>query len=209
MTETPVKVLLVEDHRLLWDSFRKIYSAENGFDIVSETGSATDAERLCKSLLPELALMDVCTEGNASGLEALKRLRPAFPAMKIIMMSGFDELSYAPRAKELGADAFIFKSKSLDFFLETTRKVMAGGMYFPEPKKVPLPSGEVPLSEREMEILRLFCMHKSRADIAEQLFISEHTVKRHVENMLRKTGFATIMELVIYVLSNGWINPKY
>jgi len=204
-----VRVLLIDDHNVVRDSFRKVFSPPNGFIVTDELSSATLAVEACTVCNPDLVLMDVCTEGGSSGLDALARLRERFPALKIILMSGFDEISYVPRAKELGADAFIFKSKSTEFFLDIATKVLQGGKYFPEPKSIPLPQGETPLSEREMELLRLLCAHKSRVEVAEELCISEKTVKRHIENMLAKTGFSSSVELIIYVISNGWINPNY
>ena len=204
-----IKVVLVDDHRVIMDSFRGAFCAENGFAVVAELESASLAEGACKRYRPGLVLMDVCTEGDVSGLDALNRLRPQFPQMKIILMSGFDELSYAPRAKELGADAFVFKSKGLDFFIEISRKVLAGETWFPEPKKIPMPVGEAPLTKREMEILRLLCMHMSNREIGEKLFISENTVKYHKANMLAKTGFSKTMDLVFHMINNGWINPRY
>ena len=204
-----IKVLLIDDHHIVRDSFRSIFSESNGFWVINELPSAALAEKACNERMPDLILMDVCTEGGSSGLDALGRLRRIFPGVKIILMSGFDEISYAPRARALGADAFIFKSKSAEFFLDIARRVMRGEAYFPEPKSIPLPQGETPLSEREMELLWHLCAYKSRAEIAEELFISEKTVKRHVENMLAKTGFSSSVELIIYVISNGWINPNY
>ena len=204
-----VKVLLVDDHKVIRDSFCSIFCAENGFEIVAGLESAALVEGVCRNQLPDLVLMDVCTEGDVSGLDALSRLRPQFPQMKIIVMSGFDELSYAPRAKELGADAFVFKSKGLDFFLEIARKVLSGETWFPEPRKIPMPVGEAPLTKREMEILRLLCMHMSNREIGERLFISENTVKYHKANMLAKTGFSKTMDLVFHMINNGWINPRY
>ena len=204
-----IKVMIIDDHHVVRDSFRKVFSKANGFQVVKELTTAFLAVDECIAIKPDLLLMDVCTEGGYSGLDALKRIKDIFPDMKVIIMSGFDEISYAPRAKALGADAFVFKSKSIDFFLDTAKKVINGETYFPEPKKIPVPQGEVPLSEREMEILRLLCGHKSRAEVAEELFISDKTVKRHVENMLEKTGFSSTVELIVYVISNGWVNPNY
>ena len=71
----------------------------------------------CDRLKPDLVFMDVCTENGASGLDATKLIRQKLPAIKIIVMSGFDEITYAPRAKEAGAHAFVFKSKSLEHFV--------------------------------------------------------------------------------------------
>lgn len=79
----------------------------------------------------------------------------------------------------------------------------------PEPKTIPMPQGEAPLTEREMEILRLMCKHMTNKEIASELYISEDTVKYHKKNMLAKTGFARSVDLAFYMISNGWINPLY
>lgn len=203
------RVLIVDDHKVMRDSFEKLFGEMSGFAVVGGTPNASFAEVFCERLHPDLVLMDVCTESGASGLDAAKRLRKNYPRLKIIIMSGFDEISYAPRAREIGADAFVYKSKSMDFFAGVIRDVMAGGTYFPESRTIPVPAGEAPLTEREMEVLRLLCMHKSRREIASELFISEMTVKRHVANMLEKTGFSSSVELAFYMITNGWINPMY
>ena len=72
-----------------------------------------------------------------------------------------------------------------------------------------VPQGEAPLTEREMEILRLMCKHMTNKEIAAELYISEDTVKYHKKNMLAKTGFARSVDLAFYMISNGWINPLY
>ncbi len=204
-----IKVLIVDDHKIVRDSFIKMFSEMPDFSVVGEIPNASYAEAFCQQQHPELVLLDICTEANASGLDATKHLRQRFPALKIIVMSGFDEISYARRAREAGADAFIDKSKSLDFFKEIVLKVMNGQTYFPKPRTIPMPQGEVPLTDREMEVLQLLCKHKSRKEIAKELYISEMTVKRHVANMLKKTGFNDSVELAFYMISNGWINPLY
>lgn len=86
---------------------------------------------------------------------------------------------------------------------------MRGETYFPEAKTIPMPVGEAPLTEREMEVLRLMCKHLTSREIAEELFISENTVKYHKSNMLAKTGFSKAVDLAFYMISNGWINPLY
>ena len=126
MTSKLIRMVMVDDHLALLDSFHKDFSEENGFTVVAKLASADDADEVCRRLCPDLVLMDVCTEDGASGLDALARLRPEFPDMKILMMSGFDEMSYAPRARELGAQGFLFKSRSFDLFMEAARGVFVG-----------------------------------------------------------------------------------
>ena len=203
------KVLIVDDHESMCDSLSYALEHAGNFEVVGSIPSAVHADIYTERLRPDLVLMDVCTEGGASGLNAARELRTKYPDLKIIVMSGFDEITYAPRAKEFGADAFIFKSKSLDYFIEVIRAVMQGAKCFPEGKAIPMPKGEAPLTEREMEVLRLMCKHMTSKEIAEELFISENTVKYHKSNMLAKTGFSKAVELAFYMISNGWINPWY
>ena len=204
-----IKVMIVDDHESMRNSFEHEFCAENGFEVVASIASAKSAELECQSKHPDIVIMDVCTEENASGLDAAGTIREKFPEIKIIMTSGFDEISFAPRAKELGTHAFICKSKSSTYFREAAHRVLKGEYSFPESRTIPIPQGEAHFTAREIEILELKCRHIKNPDIAAKLFISEKTVKRHIENMLKKTDFSSILDLVIYVVSNGWINPNY
>jgi len=203
------KVLIVDDHESMCDSLSITLEKTDGFTVVGKLPRADHAELYCEKLKPDLVFMDVCTEEGASGLEATKKIRQRFPEIKIIVMSGFDEITYAPRAKEAGAHAFIFKSKSLDFFSQAATGVLEGKTYYPEAKTIPMPMGEAPLTEREMEVLRLLCKHMTGKEIAEELYISENTVKYHKANMLAKTGFKKAVDLAFYMITKGWINPQY
>jgi len=204
-----IKVMIVDDHDSMRESLKNEFRPFNGFEVVSSLANAAFAEAECHLKRPALIIMDVCTEGGASGLDAAGKIRERYPEIKIIVTSGFDEITYAPRAKELGAHAFIYKSQSLGHYRDVALRVLSGERVFPEPKTIALPYGEAPFTDREMEILQMICRHKRIPDIASDLFISEYTVRRHIQNMLDKSGFSTMMELVVYVVSNGWINPNY
>ena len=204
-----ISILIVEDHESMREAITAAFTATGKFSVIGEVPSAGFAELYCERLRPDLVLMDVCTEGGASGLTATQEINKKFPEIKVIIMTAFDELSYVSRAKAAGADGFVYKSKSFHFFIETAQRIMTGETYFPERKTVPVPTGEVPLSDREMEVLRLMCKHMTNKEIADELFISESTVKYHKTNMLAKTGFTKSVDLAFYMISNGWINPLY
>ena len=203
------KVLIVEDHVSMRESLTTALMAAGDFVVVGEVPNADYALDFCKHLHPDLVLMDVCTEGGASGLQAVEAIHNNCTDIKIIVMTAFYEVTYSPRAKAAGANGFVYKSRSLHYFLEVAREVMAGGSSFPEPKTIPMPQGEAPLTDREMEVLRLMCKHMTNKEIAQELFISENTVKYHKMNMLGKTGFSKAVDLAFYMISNGWINPLY
>ena len=204
-----INVLIVDDHESMCDSLTYKLEGTGDFSVKGKLTRADHAELYCEKLKPDLIFMDVCTENGASGLEATKTIREKFPDIKIVVMSGFDEITYAPRAKEAGAHAFVFKTKSLTYFTEVAHGVMEGKAFYPEAKTIPMPIGEAPLTEREMDVLRLLCKHMTTKEIAEELFISENTVKFHKSNMLAKTGFTKAVDLAFYMISKGWINPQY
>lgn len=203
------KVLIVDDHESMCDSLSHALTNAEDFIVIGSLKNALHAELYCMKLKPDLVLMDVCTEGGASGLDATKVIREKYPDIKVIVMSGFDDITYAPRAKEVGAHAFIFKSRSLEYFVKVAKGVMVGEKFFPKPKTILTSIGEAPLTAREMEVLRLICKHMTNKEIADELFITEHTVKYHKSNMLAKTGFKKSVDLAFYMISNGLINPLY
>lgn len=203
------KILIVDDHTAIRDSFRQALEATGEMTVLEDIADASLAPLICRQLRPDLVLMDVCTAGGASGIEAAQEIKQQEPEIKVIVMTGFDEITYMPRAKKAGADAFVEKSMSLPFFIQVIRDVLAGGSYFPAAKNIPVKSGEMPLTEREIEVLRLICEGRSRAEIAGLMHISENTIYRHIQNITGKMGFERTSELVAHVILSGWLNPKF
>jgi len=204
-----VKVLIVDDHDFICDALTNALESAGGFTVLNRLSNAAHAQVFCERLRPDLVLMDVCTDAGASGITAAKALREKYPEMKIIVMSGFNEITYVPRAKEAGAHAFVFKSRNLEYFVDVARRVMQGETCYPETKTISMPMGEAPLTEREMEVLRLMCKNLTTREIAQELYVSFDTVKYRKANILAKTGFSKSVDLVFHVISNGWINPLY
>lgn len=203
------KILIVDDHTAIRDSFRQAIDACAGMEVLEGIPDASMALIFCRKLKPDLVLMDVCTAGGASGLPATRQIKAEMPWIKVIVMTGFDEVTYLPRARECGADAFLEKSMSLPFVIRVIQDVAGGGSYFPDKKSIPVQQGESPLTEREIAVLRMVCMGLSRAKIARSMYISENTVYRHIQNIAAKMGFERTSELVAHVLLNGWLNPNY
>ena len=203
------KVLVVDDHESVCDSLETALANTGEFIVAGRIPGAVHAEIFCEKLHPDLVFMDIRTSGDVSGLEAIKTLRKKFPDLKIIAMSGFDEISYMPRAQEAGAHAFVSKGSSLDCFIKAAVGVMQGKTFFPDAKNLSLPGGEVTLTTREMEILRLMCKPMTNKEIGAELGINEGTVKFHKANILAKTGFANSMDLAFYAINHGLINPLF
>ncbi len=203
-----IKVFIVDDHKSVLDAFSSIIEGQADMCFVGSATSTASVPDLCRTLAPDVVLTDISVEDTSSGLVLTSKLRKLFPDLKIVVMSGFDEISYIPGAKEAGADAFLSKSRPMPEFIDMIRDVMRGDGSFPEPILIPTVQGQSPFTERELEVLRLLCQSYSRKEIADEMGIAIGTVKRHMENMLLKSGCKSAMELVVYVIGNGWISSK-
>ncbi len=203
-----IRVLVVDDHKSVLDAFSNVIESEGDMELVGSSSDVKSVVSLCKRLKPDVILSDISMEHVDSGIKLAEKLKFEFPQIKVILMSGFDEISYIPEAKKAGADAFLSKSSAIHDFVNMIRAVMEGQGTFPEAVQIPTANGEAPFTERELEVLKLLCHSYSRKEIAETMSIAEGTVKRHIENMLLKSDCKNTMELVVYVVGNGWISSK-
>ncbi len=203
-----IKVFIVDDHKSVLDSFSNIIQTQDDMEYVGSASEVKSVVHKCKELSPDVILTDVSMEKSNSGITLTEKLKFEFPHIKIIVMSGFDEISYIPEAKKAGADAFLSKSNAIHDFVDMIRAVMKGEGKFPESVQIPTANGESPFTDRELEMLRLLCHSYSRKEIADEMNIAHGTVKRHIENMLEKSDCKNTMELVLYVVGNGWISSK-
>ncbi len=203
-----IRILMVDDHRSILDAFSSMINEQEDMNLVGSLTSTTDALQQCQMLYPDVVLTDISIDKHNSGIELTQKIKEKFKKIKVIVMSGFDEISFIPQAKAVGADAFLSKSRPIPEFIQMIRAVMKNEGTFPEPITIPTANGQSPFSEREIEVLRLLCRSYSREEIAEELNIAQGTVKRHLENMLVKSGCKKTMELVVHVIGNGWISAE-
>ncbi len=205
----PIRVLLVDDHKSVVDAFSSVIEKQDDMMLVGSSVNANFVVEMCEKLKPNIVLTDVSIEDSISGIMLTSKIKEKFgDDIKVIVMSGFDEISYIPGAKNAGADAFLSKSRPINEFIQIIREVYNNKKSFPEPITIPTAVGESPFTERELEVLRLLCQSYSRNEIADEMGIATGTVKRHMENMILKSGCKNSMELVVYVIGNGWISSK-
>lgn len=204
-----IKILIVDDQKVLLDAFTDYLSKEEDFTIVGSLTVADVADVACDRFKPNLVLMDICTEGDVSGIYATSRIKEKHPEIKVMLMTGFPEISFIERAKDAGADSFIYKNSSIEEFISGIRETVAGRGTFPhEKKQAGFGVSNSNLTAREMEILRLFCQNMSRKEMAAELGISTSTINFHINNMLIKTGHKNLMGLAMEAANKGYINTR-
>ncbi len=192
------RVLIVEDQEMPRQLFEIYIQGSQAYELAGAITNASLAPDLCRTGKIDLVLMDVCTAFGNSGLDAAEVIKRECPKVKVIIVTSMPEFSWLERARQIGVDSFWYKEAQKDTILNVCDRTMAGESVYP--KETPtIPIGEVTnhdFTERELQILRELITGDSNAEIGERLGVSAGTVKRHVENMLKKTGFHTRTELV-------------
>jgi DNA-binding NarL/FixJ family response regulator len=197
-----VRLLLVDDQRLMREGLRTLLELEPGLTVAGEAGNGQEALDAYARLLPDVVLMDVRMP-VLDGVEATRRLRQRWPAARVIILTTFDDDEYVFEGLRAGALGYLLKDVSIHELAEAIHTVMAGGVLI-EPSvarkvvaefarmAVPAPvdpqSLDEPLSERELEILRLLAQGLTNREIANRLYLAEGTVKNYVTNILGKIG---------------------
>jgi DNA-binding NarL/FixJ family response regulator len=201
MTE-PIRILLVDDQRLMREGLRILLELEPGLKVVGEAGDGQAALEAYADLQPEVVLMDVRMPGM-DGVEATWRLRESWPQARVVILTTFDDDEYVFEGLRAGARGYLLKDVSGHDLAEAVRTVAAGGALI-EPsiaRKVVAEFARVapparrpdagllePLSDREREILQLLAQGLSNSEIAARLSLAHGTVKNYVTNILQKLG---------------------
>lgn len=196
----PIWLLLVDDQRLMREGLRTLLELEPGLQVAGEAGNGQEAIDAYAHFLPDVVLMDVRMP-VMDGVEATRRLRQRWPAARVIILTTFDDDEYVFDGLRAGALGYLLKDVSIHELADAIHTVMAGGVLI-EPSvarkvvaefarmAVTTPQdgqslGE-PLSERELEILRLLAQGLTNREIAQRLYLAEGTVKNYVTNILGK-----------------------
>lgn len=196
-----IQTVLVDDHKLFAEGLERILIDSGHFDMVGKfyTGKSLLAE--LQHLTPQLLVSDV-ELGDLTGLDLIARVRLIHPEIKIVLLSMHEEPLFSNEALSLGADGYLVKSIEHARLVDALLEIAAGKKVFPPTKNSPL-SKPSPLSEREMEILKLLAKGKTSGEIANALTISELTVKTHRRNMMRKLKVKNVAALITKLMELG------
>ncbi|MGE5326532.1 MAG: response regulator [Deltaproteobacteria bacterium] len=217
--EKKIRVLLAEDHTLVRQGFRRILEDDARITVVGEVGTGLAAIEQCKTLKPDVVVMDLSMP-ELGGLEASAEILKALPETKILILSMYSNEAYVKKALDLGAMGYVLKNA---IEVDLTRAVIAlseGNTYLsPEVSKLVIesmktgPKGEPVgdsydrLTLREKEVLQLIAQGKSNKEIATMLGISVNTVAVHRAHVMETLGFHRTAELVLYAVKKGLVVP--
>jgi len=207
-----IRVLICDDHALFRRGLIMVLESEDGIEVVAEAEDGEDAIRKAEEVAPDVVLMDVRMP-RMSGIEATSAIAEAVPTAKILMLTVSDEEEDLYEAVKAGATGYLLKEISIEEVANAIRAVVTGqSLISPSmaskllsefnnlakqaQQKVLVPK----LTDRELQVLKLVAQGMSNREVAEELFISENTVKNHVRNILEKLHLHSRMEAVVYAV---------
>ena len=204
---TRIRILIAEDHAVVRQGFIALLRLVEGFEIVAEATNGLQALALFREHRPDIALMDLRMPG-AGGVESIIAIRKEFPDARIIVLTTFDGDEDIFRAIQAGARGYLLKGMDADELIDAIQTVHRGKSRIPAAVAERLAerlSGNA-LTERETEVLKTIVAGKSNKEIAAALFISEATVKTHINNLLSKLGVADRTQAATMALHRGIVH---
>ena len=201
------RILIADDQKMVRQMFEVAVRASDNYEIAGMAETPEEAVEICLSTKIDLAIMDVVMGSGKDGLEAAEEIKKHRSDIKILLVTSMPEVSYIDRAKKIGVDSFWYKEIQEQPLLEIMDRTMAGESVYP--MRVPaVRFGNIvstELTDCEIEVLRELVTGASNKEIGERLYMSASTVKRHISDMLVKTGFKSRLQLAIRARSGGLV----
>jgi DNA-binding NarL/FixJ family response regulator len=217
-----IRVLIVDDHALFRRGLIMVLESEEGIEVVAEAEDGDEAITKAADCAPDVVLMDVRMP-KVTGIAATRAIADVVPTAKILMLTVSDEEEDLFEAVKAGASGYLLKEISIEEVADAIRAVVEGqSLISPsmaskllnefnalarraeEKQNIPAPK----LTDRELEVLKLVAQGMSNKEIADDLFISENTVKNHVRNILEKLHLHSRMEAVVYAVREKLLDIK-
>lgn len=199
------RTLIVEDDPVARNLFSLYIQNSAEFELAGSVATASLSESFCAGGQVDLVLMDICTAGHASGLEAAAKIKKNMPEIRIIMVTSQPEVDFIARSREAGIDSFWYKTTEEMDLVDVMRRTMQGEQVYPGVR----PSirlgliDESGLTPLQIRILRELTSGDSTRAIAERMHLAQSTVNNNINDMLARTGFSSRLKLAVAAIESG------
>ncbi|HMC52965.1 MAG TPA: response regulator transcription factor [Acidimicrobiales bacterium] len=213
----PIHVLVVDDHPIVRQGLRSFLSSRQGIEVVGEAGEAEEAVAEAARLLPDVVLLDLVMPRGGT-VDAIGRIRALSPAPRVLVLTSFSADDQVLPAVRAGASGYVLKDAAPTDLEAAVRTVHRGGVVLApqvastvmsEVSRGRAAPGAQELTRRELEVLRLLARGLSNRELAEELFVSEKTVKTHVSSILSKLGLADRTQAALFAVRHGLAEDRY
>ena len=212
-----INILLAEDHLITRQGIRRLLESEADLKVVGEAGNGEEAVQLVREMEPDVVIMDIAMP-RLNGIEATRQIKLIRPKTAVLILTAYDDDEYIFGLLEAGAAGYLLKTIGGDELIQAIRAVHKNDPVL-DPKvarkvfdsfrsrgrsRVTAPAME-PLSDREMEILRLAASGLGNKDIAEKLHLSRRTVEGNFRAVFNKLGVSSRLEAIMLAMRKGWV----
>ena len=207
-----IKVMLVDDEQLIRSGLKIMLETYPDIEVIHQAGNGREAFECCQIEVPDVVLMDIRMP-DSTGIEGTKLIKEAYPDVKIVMVTTFQDIEYIVEAMQYGASGYLLKDSSYEAIYDGIKVALSGKVVMDatvseklvmQPKS-PAASTEnktdissLGLTEREIELIRLVSQGLNNKEISEALFLSEGTVKNNISTILSKLSLRDRTQLVIF-----------
>ncbi|MGD0910292.1 MAG: response regulator transcription factor [Terracidiphilus sp.] len=206
MTKPTIRVLIVEDHHVVRQGLVSLLNVVEGMEVVGEAADGVEAIAQFRKHQPDITLIDLRLP-RMSGVDAIQRIRMESPQARLIVLTTYDGDEDIYRALKAGAKAYLLKGMTTDELITAIRAVHAGKSHIPPAiaEKLAERMGVEELTPREMDVLEQIVAGKSNKEIADELGVSEATVKTHINSLLGKLGVTDRTQAATAAIRRGLV----
>jgi DNA-binding NarL/FixJ family response regulator len=203
-------IVLADDHAMFREGVRKILERGGEVVISEEVNDGLELLEYLKESCPDLVILDISMP-NLRGLEAIREIRKSYPTVKILVLTMHRKKEFIRQALADGADGFLLKEDAGGELIRAVQTIRNGGKYISTLLSAAMTSlvleiqETTPLTTREREVLKLLAEGKKPEEIAQALYISPNTVRRHRYNIMEKLNLKTMTDLLKYAISQSYI----
>ncbi len=211
-----INILIADDHELIIDGLKTILELDESMLVVGTAQSGSELLKLITAT-PEVdvALVDI-NMPDIDGIEATQHIKELYPEIKVLILTMYERTEFVKKLVSAGADGYLLKNSNKQILTEAIKTLYEGGTYFSEDIKTLIMNSfksekseksfkYVELSDREKEVIRLIASEKNTQEIADELFLSKHTVDSHRKRILNKVNVKNTAGLYKYALQSGII----
>ena len=211
-----IRIAIVDDHEIAREGLKSILHREPDFEVVAEAGTADNLSALVDHAEPDVVLLDARLPG-ISGAEACKRLIASHPDIAVLIVSTYADEHLVDECINAGAKGYVVKDIERFSLKESIRAVHSGGGAVSPSvaakvldrlrshQQAPTPDSSMPLSDTQLQIVRLIANGFSNREIAAHVHLSENTIKSHVQELFRKLGVDNRVEAAVRASQEGWL----
>jgi len=211
-----IRILIADDHALFREGLRRILELEEDIEIVGEASDGTEAFELANRLKPDVILMDISLPGP-NGIRITRQVKKKYRKVHIIMLSMYEDTVHITESFQAGASGYVIKTSPSGELIQTVRSVFREGVSIPPAIEHKLLKGirkpdflsgtkRLNLTKKEVRVLRLVACGKTNKEIAKKLFVSEKTVKNHLNHIYRKLRVKNRAQAMVEGLKREYIS---